>query len=122
MTVLFDPADWYWIVANDASQIYSSVAQGYVPPSDPAYQAFLAEGKAATRIASEAELRDVLLQYRRKLLPGDDLPLDKEFDADRAVRVLFEALFVVLNDVRQLKGQGPVTKAQFKDWLRARLA
>jgi hypothetical protein len=56
----YNPANWYWIVAGDAAQLWSSAAAAYVPPGDATYQAWLAAGNAATQIDSEASLADVL--------------------------------------------------------------
>lgn len=50
----YDPLNWFWIIAGDASKAWSSAAGAYVPkwPSD-----------RITRIASEDELTDVLARY-----------------------------------------------------------
>lgn len=54
MRVVFNPADWFWAVGADPSRAWSSAAKAYVSewPED-----------RVTRIASEAELRDVLRQW-----------------------------------------------------------
>lgn len=50
----YNPRDWYWIVAGDATRAWSSADGAYVNeyPSD-----------RLTRIASEAELADVVRPY-----------------------------------------------------------
>lgn len=61
----YSAADWFWI-ANDgpAGQVYASRRFAYVPAaSDVEYLAFLAGGDQATRIVSEAELRDELEKW-----------------------------------------------------------
>jgi len=51
----YNPHAWFWIVGGDESRFWSSAAGAYVtePP----------EGACVTRIASEAELDDVLSVY-----------------------------------------------------------
>lgn len=51
----YDPLDWHWIVAGDESRYWSSAAGAYV--------ASLPDDAGVTRIASEAELTDVLRPY-----------------------------------------------------------
>ena len=50
----YTPENWHWIVAGDDTRAWSSAANAYVTewPAD-----------RVTRIASEAELRDVLAVY-----------------------------------------------------------
>lgn len=50
----YTPHNWHWIVGGDETRAWSSAAGGYVEtwPTD-----------AVTRIASEAELTDVLRPY-----------------------------------------------------------
>jgi len=57
-----DWGNWFWTVAGDQSRVYSSAAVGYVPLTDTGYVAFLADGKVPTKIASEAELWEVLVR------------------------------------------------------------
>ena len=57
----YNAASWYWIVASSATQVYSSAAAAYVPVSDVGYVAWLVAGNRPSRIASEAELVDVLV-------------------------------------------------------------
>lgn len=60
---MYNPANWYWIVAGDETKAYSSAAAAYVPATDAAYTAWLASsGYPPTRIESEASLHDVLVQ------------------------------------------------------------
>jgi hypothetical protein len=49
--VQYSPADWFWIgqpVGQSSVIIYSSAAGAVVPPTNAAYEAFLAGGNAAT--------------------------------------------------------------------------
>lgn len=57
----YKPANWYWIVAGDETQVYSSAAGHFVPSDDPAYIEWLAtQGQRPTRIVSSEELSAVL--------------------------------------------------------------
>ena len=60
--LIYNPRDWYWIVAGDESRVWSSRRKAYVPDDDEDYGTFLALGRRPTRIASEAELAAVLEQ------------------------------------------------------------
>ena len=55
----YSPFDWYWAVDGEAGRYWSSLAGNYVRD--------LPAGAGLTRIASEAELTDVLAAYG---LPG----------------------------------------------------
>ncbi len=58
--ITYNPRDWYWIVAGDEDQLWSSRRKAYVPADDAHYLAFFAAGRRPTRIDSEAELGRVL--------------------------------------------------------------
>lgn len=66
----YNVAAWYWIVAGDESKVYSSAAATYVSATDTAYLVWVDTGFYATRIASEAELRDVFAQQYPAGWPG----------------------------------------------------
>ncbi len=60
----YAPANWYWIIAGDDRQVYSSARASTVAIGDKAYKAYkawLAQGNVPTRIASMDELKDVLI-------------------------------------------------------------
>jgi hypothetical protein len=57
----YTPANWYWIIAGDDRQVYSSARASTVAIGDKAYKTWLAQGNAPTRIASMDELKDVLI-------------------------------------------------------------
>jgi hypothetical protein len=61
MNIFYNAADWYWIVAGDASRVFSSKVGNYVSLDDAAYLAFAADYQP-TRIASEDELLAVLAE------------------------------------------------------------
>lgn len=62
MSKSYSAIAWFWIVAGDESQVYSSALPGFVPATDPGYVAWREEGGIPTRIAALDELRDVLMQ------------------------------------------------------------
>jgi len=59
--MMYTPANWYWIIAGDDRQVYSSARASTVAIGDKAYKAWLAQGNAPTRIATMDELKDVLI-------------------------------------------------------------
>lgn len=58
--MFYDVSDWYWIVADDVSQAWSSAARAWLEADDPAYLAWLEAGGEPTRIASWAGLCGVV--------------------------------------------------------------
>jgi hypothetical protein len=62
MSKRYNPADWYWIVAGNTTQVYSSSRDEYVPLTDATYLAWLAAGNAPTNIDTAANLAIVLFQ------------------------------------------------------------
>lgn len=56
----YNPHDWYWIVGNSATHVYSSKRNIYVPITDDDYVHFKASKEITTKIPSEVELWDVL--------------------------------------------------------------
>lgn len=57
----YTPANWYWIIAGDDRQVYSSARSAFVGVGDKAYKIWLTQGNAPTRIASMDELKEVLV-------------------------------------------------------------
>lgn len=57
----FNPLDWYWVVANNASQVYSSKFVAYLPLNNVSYEVWLAAGNSPTPIGSPEELYEVLV-------------------------------------------------------------
>lgn len=72
----YDPRNWHWVIGSDGSRAWSTASSSYVAeyPSD-----------AVTRIASEAELRDVLRPYGIRG-PGADA-VDVTAERDRRLMV-----------------------------------
>jgi hypothetical protein len=56
---LYNPADWYWIVADSTTIVYSSKSATYIAVTDATYAAFVAAGGRATRIDNETDLQIV---------------------------------------------------------------
>ena len=63
-SVQFTPANWYWIVNNSTTQVYSSKIGDYVSAADPTYLSWVTTTRKPTRITSEADLGAVLASYR----------------------------------------------------------
>lgn len=68
--MMYNPANWFWIVAGDQSRVYSSAACAFMPISDSRYVTFLQQGGVATSIGSMDELTQVLaVQFPAGTLP-----------------------------------------------------
>ncbi len=52
----YNPFDWYWIVGDDESRVWSSAARGYLSDDDATYLAWLDGGRLPSRIISESDL------------------------------------------------------------------
>lgn len=119
MSDTYTPQNWYWIVGGDETKAYSSTASDYVPNADAAYTAWRERGNAATRIASEAELGDVLSQH--SLRPAAANVLDGFQDAQSrrlTIEVVAKVLLWCVNEIRTLKGQPTVNAGQFRAFLK----
>jgi hypothetical protein len=55
----YDVTNWYWFVAGNTSQVYSSAEAQYVPSSDATYLAWAASN-TTTNVLNAAELFQVL--------------------------------------------------------------
>ncbi len=66
MPTMFNPRDWYWSVAGDAANVYSSARNIYVPLSDSNYTTWLASSglEAALTIPSEAEIWHYVQEFQ----------------------------------------------------------
>jgi hypothetical protein len=58
--MMYNPANWYWVVGGTASQVWSSARLQFVSSTDATYQAWLAAGNMATAIDSVADLGMVM--------------------------------------------------------------
>lgn len=70
MSLSFNPADWYWFVAGNQSQLYSSKVGTYVQSNNAGYQSWLNAGGLPSSVNSETELGDVLASYILSNFPG----------------------------------------------------
>jgi hypothetical protein len=115
----YDPFNWYWKVNGSATHVYSSAVGDYVPVTDPAFVAWTADGTLPTNIVSAAELGEVLAPYN--LRPAEAVVLDAYQDT-HAKKITIEAvaklLFNIVNEIRVLKGQEPITAQQFRTYVK----
>lgn len=115
----FNPANWYWIVNGSTTQVYSSAAGDYVAANNTTYQAWVAAGGAATRIASEAELGEVLAQYQLRPSASNVLDGYKDTHARKlTLEIVAKILLWLVNEVRTLKGQPTISAAQFRAFVK----
>ena len=112
----FNPANWYWYVAGDRTQAFSSAAASYVPLADATFQAWLARGFTPTSIESEASLWDVLSQAHPAGLPAANAAAQDQYKQAQIAgvsRAVFQVLFNHKNRIRMLEGRAVVTAPQF---------
>lgn len=117
--MLYNPFNWYWIVAGSTTQVYSSATSDYVPVDNATYAAWVAAGNSATRIATEAELGEVLAPYQ--IRPTAPNVLDGYQDAHSkkiTIEVVAKILLWLVNEVRSLKGQPAINAAQFRAFVK----
>jgi len=57
----YDPMDWYWHVGGDSTRVWSSARMAWFPIGDPKYASWLVAGRRPSRIATVAELLEVLV-------------------------------------------------------------
>jgi hypothetical protein len=115
----YDPSNWYWTVNGDETKAYSSAVGDYVPAGNTAFVAWLGRGNSPTRIASEAELGEVLAPYQ--LRPTAASVLDGYQDAHSrklTLEIVAKVLFNLVNEVRALKGQSQITAQQFRAYVK----
>lgn len=115
-SVNFDPADWYWFVGGDLTQVYSSAAAAYVPSRDPTFVAWVNAGYTATRIDSEQELWDYLNGRVLNGTPPTATSTDAAKDAriaDQLSEVIYQIAFSHENRIRVLEGLTTITQDAF---------
>jgi hypothetical protein len=118
----FDARNWYWFVAGDPTRVFSSASGDFVLVNDPTYTAWVESGGVATKIASAAELGAVLASY--SLRPQEANVLDGYADTQATnlpVLVIGKILLWCVNEIRTLKGQGTLSPAQFKAFLKSQV-
>jgi hypothetical protein len=120
----YDPSNWYWIVGGNEAQVFSSAAGNYVSANDAAFVAWKADGTMPTRIASKAELGEVLAEAR--IRPADEAAEELDAFKDRHARELnlqtvAKWMLWATNEIRTGKGQAPVSAAQFRNFLKGQM-
>ena len=101
---VYNPANWYWIVAGSTTQVYSSASASYVLISDTTYQAWRAQGLEyqPSRFATEQELID----YLAGRVPHA-APAGSSTDAAKTLRIqtqMGDTIFQTLLKVRVQSG------------------
>mgnify|MGYP003404462322 FL=1 len=115
----FDPTNWYWIVGGDETKVFSSASGNYVQPSATAYVEWQADGTTPTRIASDAELGEVLAPYSLRPVAAAVLDSYQDNQARKlTIEVVAKVLFNLANEVRALKGQPALTAAQLRNYVK----
>jgi len=120
----YDPKNWFWIVGGDESRAFSSAVGNFVPANDATYLAWKADGTMPTRILNEAELGEVLADVR--IRPADAAAAVVDAYKDRHAReltlqVIAKWMLWATNEIRTLKGQAPVSAAQFRSFLKGQM-
>lgn len=119
---MYNPRDHYWIVGGSTTQVYASARAQFVPAVDSTYLAWLGAGNIPTRIASNAELYDVLIDAGFPSgieTAGQDRV--KDVALDRMDLVMFRIMFNMENRVRVLEGRPSVTMNQYRTAIKALL-
>lgn len=101
----YTPRNWYWIVAGDETRVYHTGSDhNFLPVADVTYIGWLADGTLPTRIASEAELGEVLAQARLRPVHAGVLDgyLERQ-SADVVDLVQFKVLFNHENRIRAIE-------------------
>jgi hypothetical protein len=117
------PENWYWIVADSTTQVYSSLSGNYVSVDDPTYLDWIANDNVPTPIISAAELGEVLADYEVTTpVPAAILDGMKSRQVALLTRgVLLKILYNHENRIRTLEGQGTLTVPQFLGALKSLL-
>lgn len=115
----FNPLDWYWVVNGATEEVYASKSGGFVSVNNPAYVAWLAAGDRPTRIASEAELGEVLAAYSVRPVAASVLDGYQDTQSRQlTLQVVAKVLLWCVNEIRTLKGQQTITGAQFRNFIK----
>lgn len=118
----YNPSNHYWFVAGDETQVFSSAAGDYVPVSNKTYQAWVNDGGLTTKIANEQELGEVLADARVRPENAQVLDGFKGRHADKlTLEIVAKILLFLINEVRDLKGQQPITGQQFRNFVKDRM-
>jgi hypothetical protein len=119
---LYDPRNWYWFVGGDLTKVFSSASGDFVLVNNPTYTAWVNAGGVPTKIASAAELGEVLASY--SLRPQAASVLDGYTDnqaTNLPAPVVAKILLWCVNEIRTLKGHGTLNAAQFKAFIKSQV-
>lgn len=112
----YDAFNWYWIVANDETRRYGSVARDYIPISDLAYIEWANDGTQPTRIDTEYNLGVVLGAYHPRVKKPLPVEIARGYDdrrkADAADTPGAEALIDHENRIADLEQRVAVLEGQ----------
>ena len=120
---LYRADDWYWIVADSTTQVYSSARAQYVATNDATYLRWLSlvPNQSPTRIASEADLWDVLAAQFPAGIGAAGQGALKDRLISNLDNVALKVAFNHENRIRALESKAPVTLAQFTAAVKALL-
>lgn len=111
MSSLYDPSNWYWVVAGNTTSVYSSAVSDYVPATDSTYAAWVAGGNVPTPIDTEVSLAGVLEPLLIRPVAAGVLAAYQEAQAAAiAADPSFKTIFYLMKQVAALQG-GPVPTA-----------
>lgn len=116
----YTPVNWYWIV-NGNAQVFSSARAAYFPVNDAAYQAWLKQGNAPTKIDTESNLWEVLADVFPAGIPASGQDQLKTRQVGKSDQISFKIAFNHENRIRALEGKQAVTQAQFITAIKALL-
>lgn len=115
----YTPENWYWIVGDSTTQVFSSASGDYVAVDDATFVAWKADGTVPTSIASAAELGEVLAPYNIRPVQATVLDAYQDTQAKKlTLQVVAKVLFNLVNEIRALKGQQQITAQQFRTYLK----
>jgi hypothetical protein len=111
--MMFNIADWYWVVGGDAANVWSSARAVSVPVTDADYVAWLAVPNAPTQITSMADLQAV---FSDQYPPGslETYCLFKRWEKEQGGITLASGMPIATDDRSQAKING-VRLAATKD-------
>jgi len=124
----FNPRDWYWQIEGETERVYSTLSGDFISTSEQQYTDWLArvgnEAGGPTPVRDEATLGDTLARFnlRPPDTATDAIEAYKESHANKlTMEIVAKILFWLVNEVRTLKGQNPVTAQQFKAFIKDRM-
>lgn len=119
---LYDPKNWYWTVAGDSTQVYSSASGSYVPVADATFIAWQSDGAQPTKIDNEASLGAVLSPYYPDVPRPVAAAVLAGYQQDQADDLfknkLIKLLFVLVNRIQVLEGKQPLTIPQARAYVK----